>query len=120
MINETTENNGAHEGTDELAARVRTELETVLAEQGLNNLPAPDRIYLNGVNNLEERLVIYSQTLTEETTRRIQEQDPPSAWVSDTFGVFFVAYSFEDEHRIPDVSGLLMGEIVGEVYQRLV
>lgn len=119
MDNDIIEDNGARQGTDELAARVRAELETVMAERGLNGLPAPDRIYLNGVNNLEERLVIYSRTLTEETTRRIQEQDPPSPWVSDTFGVFFVAYSFEHEHRIPEASGLLMGEIVGEVYQRL-
>jgi hypothetical protein len=108
------------QGHNELAERVRPALKAALAQHGLNPDLDPDRVYVNGVNTLEERLVIYSQSLTNETVQMLLEQHPPSPWTSDHIGLFFVAYSFEDEHRVPDCTPLQVGEVVARVYQQLI
>ncbi|WP_263262686.1 hypothetical protein [Pseudomonas sp. RIT-PI-S] len=110
------------EGFEQLAERVYAELLAAMAEHGLSPDLNPDQVYLNGVNNLEERLVIYSESLTYATTRRILEQDPPSPVDSDTdtLGVFFVAYSFADEHRVPDHTPAQVSQAMEAVYFRLV
>lgn len=107
------------QGYEELALRVREELAETFAQHGLDPALDPDHLYINGVNNLEERLVISSQSLTSETTLRILDQDPPSDWSDETAGIFRVPYSFEDEHRVPDMTVLAASRLIEEVYFRL-
>lgn len=108
------------QGFDELSTRVHAELLAILPDYGISPELDPDDLYLNGVNNLEERLVIYSENLTYATTRQILEQDPPSHYGGDTLGVFFVPYSFEDEHRVPDHSPAQLSQAMETVYLKLV
>jgi hypothetical protein len=107
-------------GFDELAARVREALLAMLPDYGVSPDLSPDDLYLNGVNNLEERLVIYSESLTYATTRQILEQDPPSPYAGNTLGVFFVPHSFEDEHRVPGHSPAQLGQAMEAVYLKLI
>lgn len=90
--------------TDILRDRIRTELKTALATLGLD----PDSVYVNGVNNLEERLVTHSLSLTEEALdKRLHRDEYPSG--VDYSGLthialFNKAYTFEDEHRITSLT----------------
>ncbi|MFP3517423.1 hypothetical protein SB766_14625 [Pseudomonas sp. SIMBA_077] len=86
--------------TDILRDRIRTELKTALVTLDLD----PDSVYVNGVNNVDERLVTHSLSLTEEALdKRLHRDEYPNG--VDYSGLthialFTKAYTFEDEHRI--------------------
>ena len=90
--------------TEILRDRIRTQLKSALASLGLE----PDSIYFNGVNNLEERLVTHSLSLTEEALdKRLHRDEYPDGVDYSGLthaGIFSKAYSFEDEHRITSLT----------------
>ena len=98
------------------------ELKQILRQDLINELGPwqldPDKTYINGVNNLDERLVTYSASVLEEAFQRVRENDAPSDPFNPVpqIGLFSVPYSFADEHRInpPDMSKILhvMGTLV--------
>lgn len=92
---------------DELKQVLRQDLINELAPWALD----PDTTYINGVNNLNENLVIYSASIAEEAFLRVRENNPPEdpSNPAPTVGLFSVKYSFADEHRInpPDMSKIL-------------
>ncbi|MDB5983550.1 MAG: hypothetical protein JWQ69_4565 [Pseudomonas sp.] len=102
------------EGWEALRAKVRPLLRTALQAWNLD----PDTVYLNGVNDPSDRLVISANSLTDEAVQRILEKDEPS-YAFATAGLFSVAYSFADEHRVkgPDVHSL--SRIVTELVRTL-
>ncbi|KQB53102.1 hypothetical protein AQS70_02665 [Pseudomonas endophytica] len=86
-----------------LRERIRAQLKTDLSPLGLD----PDSVYINGVNNLEERMVIDSSSLTEDALdRRLHNSEYPNGvtYSSATAGIFSKAYTFEDEHRITSLT----------------
>lgn len=89
--------------TEIIREKARSSLNAALESWNLN----ADAVYINGVNNLTERLVISSRSLTEEAVQRILEKDEPSYSFRAT-GLFSAAYSFADEHRVngPDAETL--------------
>ena len=91
-------------GTDTLRELIRTQLKAALNSLGLD----PDSVYFNGVNNLEEQLVIHSLSLTEEALDKRLHRDEYPNGVSysglTTSGFFAKAYSFDDEHRITSLT----------------
>lgn len=99
------------EGWEALRVRVRP----LLTEATNLN---PDNVYLNGVNNMTERLVIGSSSLTEEAVRRILEKDVPSYSYANA-GLFSVAYSFADEHRVEGPDAETLSRIITDVIHTL-
>jgi hypothetical protein len=100
------------EGWEALRVKVRP-----LLAAALYNLN-PDKVYLNGVNNRTERLVIDSTSLTEETVRRILEKDEPSYSFANA-GLFSVPHSFSDEHRVEGPDADTLSNIVAELVRTL-
>lgn len=100
------------EGWNELAKTVRPLLSAALA--GIN----PDEVFFNGVNNLTERLVIHSASLTNEAVQRILEKDEPT-YTFITGGVFSVAYSFADEHRVSGLDPENLTEVMTHLVRTL-
>ena len=90
--------------TDILRDKIRKLLKNDLASLGLD----PDSVYLNGVNNLEERLVIDSRSLTEEALdKRLHRNEYPNgvSYIEiSTAGFFSKPYSFDEAHRVNDLS----------------
>lgn len=102
------------EGWEALRNNVRPLLRTALEAWNLN----PDAVYINGVNNLTERLVISSTSLTEEAVQRILDKDEPS-YSFVAAGLFSAAYSFAGEHRVEGPDADTLSEIVAELIRTL-
>ncbi|KUG42817.1 hypothetical protein AL053_15050 [Pseudomonas savastanoi pv. fraxini] len=94
--------------------KIRAFLVSELAEWSIN----PDNVYINGVNNPEERLVISSSSLTAEATNRVFEKDAPS-YSPRKAGLFSVAYSYADEHRLAAPDLAKVGEVIGQLVNDL-
>ncbi|MCJ2372749.1 hypothetical protein [Pseudomonas sp. RGM 3321] len=94
--------------------KIRAFLVSELAEWSIN----PDNVYINGVNDPEERVVISSNSLTAEATNRVFEKDAPS-YAPRTAGLFTVAYSYADEHRLAAPDLAKVGEVIGQLVNDL-
>ncbi|MEA9978052.1 MULTISPECIES: hypothetical protein [unclassified Pseudomonas] len=103
---------GHQEDWNNIANTVRPLLSDALS--GLN----PDEVFINGVNNLTERLVISSTSITNAAVQCILDKEEP-AYSFVNAGLFSVAYSFADEHRMegPDASAL--SEIISNLVRTL-
>ncbi|KTB58636.1 hypothetical protein ACTACG_00810 [Pseudomonas syringae] len=100
--------------TASVEEKIRAFLISELAEWSID----PDNVYINGVNDPEERVVIGSVSLTAEASTRVFEKDAPS-YSTRTAGLFTVAYSYADEHRLaaPDLAKI--GEVIGQLVRDL-
>ena len=78
----------------------------------------PDKVYINGVNNNEEKLVIYSESLSLLAWNRVYENDPLGA-AGDTSGVFGVPYSYADEHRLSAPTWAQIAQAVNTLVEQL-
>ncbi|MEQ4336879.1 hypothetical protein ABNM62_00045 [Pseudomonas syringae] len=94
--------------------KIRAFLVSELAEWSIN----PDEVYINGVNDPEERIVIGSTSLTAEAANRVFEKDAP-AYSTRTAGLFTVAYSYADEHRLAAPDLAKVGEVIGQLVRDL-
>lgn len=94
-------------------------LDKALQEQGIDQ-PA-DQIYINSVNDHTEKLVIHSKSLPVWVAYALLDNERPT--ISASFsGVFSVAHSFADEHRIDgeEHSIEMFATIAGEAYDQLI
>ncbi|EGH98113.1 MULTISPECIES: hypothetical protein [Pseudomonas syringae group] len=94
--------------------KIRAFLVSELAEWSID----PDNVYINGVNDPEERMVIGSNSLTAEAINRVFEKDAPS-YSTRTAGLFTVAYSYADEHRLAAPDLAKVGEVIGQLVNDL-
>jgi hypothetical protein len=105
----------AHQqGWEAMRVTVRPLLRTALEAWNLD----PDTVYINGVNDLTERLVIVSNSLTEGAVQHILEKDEPS-YSFRTAGLFSVAYSFADEHRVDGPDAETLSGIIANLVRTL-
>ncbi|KAA8695742.1 Uncharacterized protein ALO80_00312 [Pseudomonas caricapapayae] len=102
------------QNTATVEEKIRAFLISELSEWSIN----PDDVYINGVNNPEERLVISSASLTAEAVNRVFEKDAP-AYSSHAAGLFTVAYSYADEHRLAAPDLAKVGEVIGQLVNDL-
>lgn len=79
--------------------RVRAILHAKLSGRGIN----VDQVYINGVNNLQERLVIHSASLVTAFLMSLQDRTVPNFGGAHT-GIFSQAYTFDDAYRFQGVS----------------
>jgi hypothetical protein len=100
--------------TDINRDKVRSLLNEALAPWNLD----ANTVYINGVNNLTERMVISSASLTEEAVQRILEKDEPT-YSFRAAGLFSVAYSFADEHGVEGPDAEMLSDIVAELVRTL-
>ncbi|WP_297832069.1 hypothetical protein [Pseudomonas sp.] len=100
------------EGWENLANTVRPLLSAALS--GMN----PDEVFINGVNNLTERLVIDSTSLTNATVQCILDKEEPTYSFVNA-GLFSVAYSFADEHRVSGPDAEALSEIITNLVRTL-
>ncbi|RMO81308.1 hypothetical protein ALQ36_103420 [Pseudomonas syringae pv. primulae] len=63
-------------------------------------------------------MVIGSNSLTAEAINRIFEKDAPS-YSTRTAGLFTVAYSYADEHRLAAPDLAKVGEVIGQLVNDL-
>ncbi|WP_457792423.1 hypothetical protein [Pseudomonas syringae] len=94
--------------------KIRAFLVSELAEWSID----PDNVYINGVNDPEERMVIDSNSLTAEAINRVFEKNAPS-YSTRTAGLFTVAYSYADEHRLAAPDLAKVGEVIGQLVNDL-
>ncbi|MDY7568183.1 hypothetical protein QN400_00410 [Pseudomonas sp. RTC3] len=100
--------------TEIIREKARNLLNAALENWNLN----PDAVYFNGVNNMTERLVIASISLTEEAVDKTLEKDLPTySYVNG--GLFSVAYSFADEHRVEGPDAETLSRIITEIVHTL-
>lgn len=100
---------------EEIKQQIHAFLSARLSEWSVD----PDTVYITGVNNLEERVVIFSQTISQEAWDRVYENDAPVYIDSPTSGLFSVQYSFADEHRVAGPDAIQLGELMGQVVRDL-
>jgi hypothetical protein len=100
--------------TEIIREKARNLLNAALENWNLN----PDAVYLNGVNNMTERLVIGSVSLTEEAVEKTLEKNLPSYSYANA-GLFSVAYSFADEHRVEGPDAETLNRIITHVIHTL-
>ncbi|RMO91981.1 hypothetical protein ALQ33_02711 [Pseudomonas syringae pv. philadelphi] len=100
--------------TATLEEKIRAFLVSELAEWSID----PDNVYINGVNDPAEGVVISSASLTAEASTRIFEKDAPS-YSTRTAGLFTVAYSYADEHRLAEPDLAKVGEVIGQLVRDL-
>lgn len=94
--------------------RVRAILHAKISGRGIN----VDEVYINGVNNLQDRLVIHSETLVMAFLISLQDRTVPNFGGEHT-GVFSQPHTFDDAYRfqglaIEEINQL--GEYVGTVF----
>jgi hypothetical protein len=100
--------------TEIIREKARNLLNAALENWNLN----PDAVYLNGVNNMTERLVIGSVSLTEEAVEKTLEKNLPSYSYANA-GLFSMAYSFADEHRVEGPDAETLNRIITQVIHTL-
>ena len=100
----------ATEGLNNLRDTVRPVLINELTAWNIN----PDAVYINGI--APDGLIIHSNSLTDEAVNHILENYVPDYTSSPYIGLFSVAYSFDDAHRVhqPDLAkiGQIMNDLV--------
>ncbi|EPM43998.1 hypothetical protein [Pseudomonas syringae] len=98
----------------EIKEKIRAFLVSELSEWSID----PDKVYINGVNNPQDRLVIFSASLAEDAWNHVYENDAPT-YHAQVAGLFSVAYSYADEHRLaaPDLEKV--GELIGQLVSDL-
>jgi hypothetical protein len=100
--------------TEIIREKARNLLNAALENWNLN----PDAVYLNGVNNMTERLVLSSLSLTEEAVQRTLEKDLPAySYINEA--LFSVAYSFADEHRVEGPDAETLKRIITDIIHTL-
>ena len=107
------------QGFEAIKQNARVLLDSALQEQGIALLA--DQIYINSINDHAERLVTHSESLTVLVANAVLHNEPP-VLTADFSGVFSVAYSFEDAHRIDgeDISIETFATIIDAVYDQLI
>lgn len=93
---------------------IRAYLISELAEWSID----PDQVYINSVTDPVEQLVIGSTSLTTEAWHRVYENSIPN-YSTQTAGLFTVAYSYANEHRLPAPDLLKVGQIIAALVQKL-
>ncbi|SHN28398.1 hypothetical protein SAMN05216593_12289 [Pseudomonas asturiensis] len=100
---------------DEIKEQIRAFLVSELFEYSID----PDAVYINGVNNMDARVVTFSKSISQEAWDRVYENDAPDYRASPHIGLFSVQYSFADEHRVaePDLEMVyrLIGQLVADL-----
>jgi hypothetical protein len=94
--------------------KIRAVLTSELAEWSID----PDKVYLNGVNNNQEKLVIDSRSLTTVAWECVYENVTLSD-SSETSGLFTVPYSYADEHRIHAPARAQLAKVVNALVEQL-
>jgi hypothetical protein len=79
--------------------RVRAILHAKISGRGID----VDKVYINGVNNLQDRLVIYSETLVMAFLISLQNRTVPNFGGAQT-GVFSQSHTFDDLYRFKGLS----------------
>ncbi|MCD5982577.1 MULTISPECIES: hypothetical protein [Pseudomonas] len=82
---------------EEIKEMIRAFLVNELAEWSVD----PEKLYINAINNQEERLVIFSKSISQEAWDCVYENDAGFV-LSPSVGLFSEAYSFADEHRVAE------------------
>lgn len=102
------------ENAAEIKEKIQAFLVSELSEWSID----PDQVYINAVNDPEEGIVIFSASLAEDAWNRVYENDAPS-YSPRTAGLFTVAYSYADEHRLaaPDLAKI--SEVIGQLVRDL-
>ena len=85
--------------------RVRAILHARISGRGID----VDRVYINGVQSLEDPLVTYSQTLVWAIYLKLQDSEIPY-FEGDHMGLFSEAYTFDSKYRF---KGLEFDEVNG-------
>lgn len=85
--------------------RVRAILHARISGRGID----VDKVYISGVNNLEEKLVIYSESLVMACFLMLQEGRTPQ-FGGEHMGIFSERYTFDDNYRF---KGLEFDEMNG-------
>ncbi|KPX22288.1 hypothetical protein ALQ08_101201 [Pseudomonas syringae pv. delphinii] len=98
----------------EIKEKIRAFLVSELSEWSID----PDKVYINGVNNPQDRLVIFSASLAEDAWNHVYENDAP-AYSAQVAGLFTVAYSYADEHRLAAPDLAKVGELIGQLVSDL-
>jgi hypothetical protein len=94
--------------------KIRAALTSELAEWSID----PDKVYVNGVNNEKEKLVIYCRPLTTLAWEHVYENDPMSE-SSENWDLFSVAYSYADEHRVNGPTMVQIAKAVNALVEEL-
>jgi len=105
-------------GFEVLKHKATWRLDEALQGQGID-IPA-DQLFINSVNNPVDRVVTSSTALPTFIANAVLENNHPV--ITDEFsGVFGVAFSFQDEHRIDSrfASIETFAAIASDVYQQL-
>ncbi|WP_397449750.1 hypothetical protein [Pseudomonas sp. NA-150] len=101
-----TAQSAAREGWNNLRDTVRPVLINELAAWNID----PDAVYINGV--APDGVVIYCQSLTDEAVTHILNQYEPDYSSAAHMGLFSVAYSFDDAHRVTGPYFVKIGNVM--------
>ncbi|MGV8919815.1 MAG: hypothetical protein ACOH2R_18760 [Pseudomonas sp.] len=101
-----TAQNTARQGWNDLRDTVRPALINELATWNID----PDAVYINGI--APDGVVIYCQSLTNEAVHHILHQNEPDYSSTEHMGLFSVAYSFADEHRVDGPDFVKIGHVM--------
>lgn len=100
------------------AAAIKDEIRTVLTSELAEWSIDPESVYINGVTNNVEKLVIYSKSLTGVAWNCVYENVTLSS-SSETSALFSVAYSYADEHRVNAPTMAKVAEVVNALVEKL-
>jgi len=103
------------QGFEILKHKATWRLDEALQGQGID-IPA-NQLFINSVNNPVDRIVTASTAFPVFIASAVQENNHPVI-TGEFSGVFGVAFSFQDEHRI-DSSIETFASIASDVYQQL-
>jgi len=106
------------QGYENLKVKANYWLSEALVASNINS-PA-EQLYINSINNHEERLVVFSASLVQIVAEAVQHEQPPVITAAYS-GLFNTPYSFDDEHRLDHrlISIEAIAAIASQVYQQL-
>lgn len=106
------------QGFEILKHKATWRLDEALQGQGID-MPA-DQLFINSINNHADKIVTSSAALPNFIAHAVLDNEHPVI-TGDYSGVFGVAYSFQDEHRIDSKFASIetFAAIASDVYEQL-
>lgn len=101
--------------SEELRDKVRAKLVEALSPWVMD----PDKVYVNGINNPEEQLVIESDSVTYLTYNYVREGVDVVISEEPVWGFFSAAWSFAPEHRVQGPDAKSFEAILNEIIKAL-
>jgi hypothetical protein len=100
------------------SAAIKHEIRAVLTNELAEWSIDPDKVYINGVTDPVEKLVIYCRSLSDAAWECVYENIAFN-FSTETSGLFNVAYSYADEHRVSTPAMAKVAQVINALVQKL-